>query len=292
MSANDNKIFLVYGASGYFGSHLVKWLTIQNLPFVIGKARINQFEQLKQEIEQVKPTWVLCPAGLKGKPNVDWFEKPENHAEAYSVNVQGRMNVVDICKELNIHCTLFTTTFIYNYNEKHPIGDPVGFKEDEPPNWDKLKYVRLAIELEEKLKEHPEILSLRISMPISDDGHPGSLLTKLITYPNIASMPNSFTIIDDLWPFAIKMCLQKVTGTFNFTNPGVISHDEILKMYKEIIKPDHTWNVVPNNGSRPSYFVNTDKLEALFPGQIPRVHDGMRALLYRWKLNQEKEKKN
>jgi len=126
-------------------------------------------------------------------------------------------------------------------------------------------------------------------MPVTDDGHPGSLLTKLVTFPNIASMPCSFSIIDDLWPIAIKMSLQKIQGTFNFTNPGVISHDEILKIYKEIIKPDHTWNVVPNTGSRPSYFVNTEKVEKKFPGEIPEVHEGMRALITRWKANMEKK---
>jgi len=286
---SSKKLFLVYGASGYFGTHLVKWLHKLNHDYVIGKGRINNRDQIKQELEEIRPTWVLCPAGLKGKPNVDWFEKPENHEEAYSVNVQGRLNVAELCKELGIHCTLFTTTFIYNYDEKHPIGDPVGFKEDEPPNWDKLKYVRLAIDLEEKLKNHPEVLSLRISMPMSDDNHPGSLLTKLITYPNIASVPCSFSVIDDLWPIAIKMSLQNVRGTFNFTNPGAIDHDGILKIYKEIIKPDHTWNLVPNTGSRPSYFVNTDKLEALFPGQIPHIRDAVRSLMIRWKENLNKQ---
>ena len=31
------------------------------------------------------------------------------------------------------------------------------------------------------------------------------------------------------------------TGTLNFTNPNVISHDEILEMYKEIVDPNFTW---------------------------------------------------
>jgi len=281
-------LFLVYGASGYFGTHLVKWLNNMNQNYVIGKARIENREQLKAEIESIKPTHVLCPAGIKGKPNVDWFEKPENHDEGRRVNVTGRMNVVDICKENNIHCTLFTTTFIYNYNEQHPVGDPVGFKEDEPPNWPNLMYTRLAIELEEKLKSHPEVLSLRISMPITDDGHPGSLLTRFVTFPNVNSIPCSFTIIDDLWPIAIKMCLQNVHGVFNFTNPGVIAHDQILHLYKEIINPQHTWNIVPPNGSRPAYFVNTDKLQALFP-EVPPIKEAMRNLMIRWKENNNKK---
>lgn len=283
----SSPLFIVYGASGYFGSHLVKWLTQLNYKFVIGKERIENREAIKLELQSLKPTHLLCPAGLKGKPNIDWFDKPENHDEGRRVNVTGRMNVVEICKELGIHCTLFTTTFIYNYDEQHPIGDTVGFKETDPPNWDKVMYSRLAIELEEKLKAHPEVLSLRISMPMTDDAHPGSLLTKVVTYQNIASIPCSFTIIDDLWPIAIKMSEQNVQGNFNFTNPGVTSLDEILQIYKEIIDPNHKWNLVPPGTNRPAYYVNTDKLQALYP-QVPHIKEGVRNLITRWKENKSK----
>ena len=30
-------------------------------------------------------------------------------------------------------------------------------------------------------------------------------------------------------------------GTINLTNPGLISHNEILQMYKEIVDPSFTW---------------------------------------------------
>uniref|UniRef100_A0A6B2LD98 NAD-dependent epimerase/dehydratase domain-containing protein n=1 Tax=Arcella intermedia TaxID=1963864 RepID=A0A6B2LD98_9EUKA len=273
---------MVYGASGYFGSHLVKWLQKLNLPYVAGTSRIDQRENIKQELIKIAPKYVLCPAGLKGKPNVDWFEKPENHEEGYRVNVAGRMNVVEICKELNIHCTVFTTTFIYNYDEAHPVGGNK-FVESDPPNWDKLRYVRLAVELEEKLKDHPEVLNLRISLPISDDGHPGSLLTKLVKYANVESIPCSISIIDDLWPVAIDFCLRDIRGTFNFTNPGVMSLDQVLELYKEIINPAQSWKSVPPSGNRPAYHVSTDKLESL--AKVPPIQEAMRNLITRWKQN-------
>jgi len=280
-------LFLIYGANGYFGTNLVKWLNTMHQNCVIGKSRIENKEAVKEELEQIKPTHVLCPAGLKGKPNVDWFDKPENHEEGRLVNVLARMYLVELCKDLNIHLTLFTTAFIYNYNEQHPLGDPVGFKEEDPPNWGNIMYSRLAIELEEKLKSHPEVLSLRISMPITGDGHPGNLLTKVVTYPNIASIPCSFSVIDDLWPIAIKMCLQNIRGLFNFTNPGVTSLDEILQIYKEIINPNHTWNLVAPSSTRPAYFLNTDKLQTLFP-DVPPIKVAIRNLMIRWKENMEK----
>ena len=33
----------------------------------------------------------------------------------------------------------------------------------------------------------------------------------------------------------IDMSCKKVTGTVNLTNPGLVSHNEILEMYKEIV---------------------------------------------------------
>lgn len=35
---------------------------------------------------------------------------------------------------------------------------------------------------------------------------------------------------------------RKLTGIMNFTNPGVVSHNEILEMYKEYIDPDFSWS--------------------------------------------------
>ena len=40
------------------------------------------------------------------------------------------------------------------------------------------------------------------------------------------------------------MMLKKRTGTYNFVNPGVISHNQILALYKQYIDPDFTWENV------------------------------------------------
>ena len=37
------------------------------------------------------------------------------------------------------------------------------------------------------------------------------------------------------------MAENKVTGVYNFTNPGAISHNEVLALYKKYIKPDFAW---------------------------------------------------
>ena len=38
-----------------------------------------------------------------------------------------------------------------------------------------------------------------------------------------------------------KLITKKRSGTYNCTNPGTIDHNQILKMYKELVDPDFNW---------------------------------------------------
>ena len=33
-----------------------------------------------------------------------------------------------------------------------------------------------------------------------------------------------------------------LTGVMNYTNPGAVSHNEVLQMYKDYIDPDFSWS--------------------------------------------------
>jgi hypothetical protein len=50
------------------------------------------------------------------------------------------------------------------------------------------------------------------------------------------------TVLHDLLPIAIDMAKRRLTGVWNFTNPGTISHNEILQLYKQHIDASFTWN--------------------------------------------------
>ena len=49
------------------------------------------------------------------------------------------------------------------------------------------------------------------------------------------------TLLHDLLPVSILMAEKKLTGVYNFTNPGAISHNEVLTLYKKYIDPAFTW---------------------------------------------------
>jgi len=69
------------------------------------------------------------------------------------------------------------------------------------------------------------------------------------------------------------------------TNPGLISHNEILEMYKEIIDPEFTWKNFTQAeqakvlaAERSNNFLDTSKLEGLFP-DMPSIKDATKKML-------------
>ena len=49
------------------------------------------------------------------------------------------------------------------------------------------------------------------------------------------------TVLDELLPISIEMAKRNLRGIWNFTNPGVVSHNEILEMYKNYMDPNFSW---------------------------------------------------
>jgi dTDP-4-dehydrorhamnose reductase len=281
MSTTTHPEFLIYGANGYLGSHIVTALRAQAKTFEIGKARIENKASLEAEIDSLRPKYVICAAGLAGKPNVNWFEDPKNKPEAVRINVVAQLNVADVCYARNLHCTLLGTGMMYNYDAQHPLEGGNAFKEDDPANYTGLYYVELRILLEQLLKAYPNVLNLRVLFPISSDFSNKSLNGKLITFKQVVSVRNSFTVVDSLCPYIPIMAERKITGTLNFTNPGAMSHGEILKLYKEHVDPNFEWTEITkeefervNNVTRPNAELDASKLLQYFPN-IKNVRDAV-----------------
>ena len=57
----------------------------------------------------------------------------------------------------------------------------------------------------------------------------------------MVNIPNSMTVLDELLPISIEMAKRNLRGIWNFTNPGVISHNEILELYRDYIDPTFKW---------------------------------------------------
>ena len=91
------------------------------------------------------------------------------------------------------------------------------------------------------LNEYDNALILRLRMPVSDDLHPRSFVTKIKNYERVVDIPNSHSILHDLLPVAIALAEHHETGVFDVTDPGAISHNEVLELYKQILEPEFAW---------------------------------------------------
>jgi 3,5-epimerase/4-reductase len=133
------------------------------------------------------------------------------------------------------------------------------------------------------------VLNLRIRMPISDVYNERNFITKITNYTKICSIPNSMTVLPELLPKIIDMMHLKITGTLNLTNPGLISHNEILEMYKEIVDTNFTWSNFSEeeqrqilDSDRSNNYLDTQKLETLFP-DILHIKESVKNILYKYK---------
>ena len=279
------KAVLVYGGTGFLGKCLLEELVKLNKPFKIGTARLENRSDLVREIQETSPSHVLCMAGLTGKPNIFWCDT--NQIETIRVNLLGQLNIADVASQFNLHCTLISTGITYTYDDEHKVNSGKGFTEEDKPNFDRNFYSKMRIMEEELLKSYPNVLNLRVMYPTTSDLNPSSFIQKLVKFKKIQSIPLSITVIDDLWPVMVDMAEKKVSGTFNFNNPGTISHDEILQAYKSIVDKDHEWeNVEADLSNRSAAELSADKLLKL-GYKIPPVKESIQNLMH--KLKQHKD---
>lgn len=235
---SGEEVYLLYGKNGWIGGKLIQLLRAQGKTVHLGDARLQDREHVQREIEQYRPTHVLNAAGVTGRPNVDWCE--DHKEETIRTNVIGTLNLADLCHIHNIHCTMYATGCIYEYDDAHPWGG-AGFTEEDAPNFFGSFYSKTKAMVESLLRVYANVLVLRVRMPISDDLSERNFITKIVKYEKVVNVPNSMTILTDLLPVSLIMSERKLTGVYNFCNPGAISHNEILDLYKQYIDPEFTY---------------------------------------------------
>lgn len=120
-------------------------------------------------------------------------------------------------------------------------------------------------------------------MPVSDDLHSRNFVTKITKYEKVVDVPNSNTILYDLLPASLLLAENNETGVYNFTNPGAISHNEVLALFKKHVRPEFTWKNFSLEeqskvikAGRSNCKLDTTKLEnklAEYGVTIPEIHD-------------------
>lgn len=224
------------------------------------EGKINSLEEAKKVIIKNNPEWVINCAGSTGRPNIDWCE--DNKQATFEANVNLPLNIAKACKEVNVKMVHLGSGCVYQGN-----NNGKGFSEEDKPNFAGSFYSITKTLSESMLKDY-DVLQLRLRMPIDSDPGPRNFITKITNYKQVINEKNSMTIIEDLLKAAEILMEREKTGIYNITNPGPMSHKEILDLYKEIVDSSFSYEIISldelhkfTKAQRSNCILNTKKLE-------------------------------
>ena len=221
---------------------------------------------------------------------IDYLEQKGKLVDNIRDNLFSPITLAKLCENNNIHLTYLGTGCIFKFDDEHPFGEENnGFTEQSPPNFFGSGYSVVKGFTDQMMDLFSNVLNLRIRMPITGIPNPRNFITKITTYEKICSIKNSITVLPELLPMALELAKQKHTGTVNLTNPGLISHNEILEMYKEVVDPEFEWKNFSQEeqakilaADRSNNFLDTSKLQSLFPN-VKNIKESVREMLEQYK---------
>ena len=285
--------WLIFGHAGWISKYVKEILTNMNEEVICATSRADDEKAVEKELLDIKPDRVISLIGRTSGPGfntIDYLEQKGKLTENIKDNLYGPFVLAMICKKYNIHLSYMGTGCVFG---GYKDGD--GYNEGDKPDFFGSSYSTVKGYTDRIMHFFDDsVLNLRIRMPIHYEVNPRNFITKIMNYDRICSIENSMSVLSELLPIALDMAKKKITGTINLTNPGLISHNEILEMVKEIIDPNFTWKnftLEEQNqillAGRSNNLLNTDKLQKLYPDVLP-IKESVRNVLYEMKHNMNK----
>ena len=267
---------LFFGSKGWIGRQFCEYLNEKNILYIESDLRADNEKDVEKEINEYNPTHIISFIGRTYGDNfntIDYLEQPGKLVENIRDNLYAPIILSILCERYNIHYTYMGTGCIFEYN----ISGKKNSEED-APNFFGSSY-SIVKGYTDRLQHmySKNTLNLRIRMPIINYDHERNFITKINNYEYVCSVPNSMTVLHDMYPIILDMIKKNITGTFNMCNKGVITHNEILELYKTHVDNDFTWKnftIEEQNkillSKRSNIELSTEKLYDLYPN-IPDI---------------------
>jgi 3,5-epimerase/4-reductase len=280
---------LLFGSRGWIAS---QWIDHVKTGWTVipATSRADNKESVLKELEEVKPDRVVIMIGRTHGPGfstIDYLEQPGKLVENLCDNLFAPLQIAMLTRDRNIHTTYLGTGCIFDGYERE-------YKTDDLPDFFGSQYSVVKGYTDRLMKLCPHVLNLRIRMPITRIDNPRNFISKIIRYKYVCSTPNSMTVLDDFFPIFTTMIESGQTGTFNCTNPGGITHEEIFKLYQEIVDPSFTYNLCTKEvlanyivSARSNNILDTSGLIEYY--NVPPIHDAIRTTLNHWQTTSKKE---
>ena len=279
--------WLVYGSRGWIGGMVCAYLAQLGEIVVQAAARADKESDVESEIQNVSPDRILCLIGRTHGPGystIDYLEQKGKLVENVRDNLFSPVVLAILGKKYNIHVTYLGTGCIFT-----DTPTETKFTEDSLPNFFGSGYSTVKGFTDRLMHFFSDsTLNLRIRMPIVGYTHPRNFITKIVTYEKVCSIANSMTVMEDMIPILIRLATNGTTGTVNLTNPGTITHNQILELYRTHVDPSFTWkNFTLEEQSkillseRSNNELDASRLRQLCP-DVPTIHDSVERVLKHW----------
>ena len=176
-------------------------------------------------------------------------------------------------------------------------------EEDEPNFYGPQFYAITKIDAERTLRHLPGLI-IRLRMPIDDrpvveyrDGKKWArdFISKVAGYKRVIDVQNSMTTVPHMIKAIGALIEKRANGIYNFTNAGTMSAADLMGMYREIVAPEHKFEVFSLEeldkitlGKRSNCILDSSKLERELRGtgaEMPEIHIAAEECLRRYRDN-------
>ncbi|MDP7477380.1 MAG: sugar nucleotide-binding protein [Candidatus Peribacteraceae bacterium] len=222
---------LIFGAKGYMGQYFLTLYPDAATPSL----DIADSRAVADVLDTEKPDVVINCAGKTGRPNVDWCDSHKE--ETIHSNVIGPLVLIEECGKRDMYLVQIGTGCVYSGDSSTP------FTETDPPNFFGSFYSRSKGALDQLLDDFP-VLNIRLRMPFDGTDSERNLINKIKKYDRLLDTENSMTYIPDLLSAVGQLIEKRATGPYNIVNPGVMTPYRMMNLYKEIVDPDHTFELL------------------------------------------------
>jgi len=261
---------LIWG-DGWLGNRLSSFMEEQGRNVSLEHGWITGMDSVLGVLDREQPdVLVNCIAQTGGDKSVDWCESNRNVTVESNVLVPCYMALA--CAKLGVRMAHFGSGCVYNGH---------GYTEEDPPNFFGSLYSRTKVQSEAVLKEFEEVvLQIRLRMPLDSIPHSRNLLTKILKYSKVISVPNSITVIPSMFPVLLRLLDQGTTGLFNFVNRGNVTHGELLTMYQRLSGKTLEYELIGEEelseltlAGRSNCTIESTKLDGEVEGGVEEAHE-------------------
>ena len=267
---------LIFGSRGWIGEQFCEYLNERKILYIESNCRADNEKDVEKEIIEYKPTNIISFIGRTygGTFNtIDYLEQPGKLVDNIRDNLYAPMILSILSERYDIHYTYLGTGCIFEYDNNNTKNS-----EEDIPTFFGSSY-SIVKGYTDRLQHmySKNTLNLRIRMPIVNYDHDRNFITKITKYEYVCSVPNSMTVLHDMYPVIVDMISKNISGTFNMCNKGAITHNEVLELYKTHVDNNFTWknfSIEEQNkillSKRSNIELSTDKLYELYPN-IPDI---------------------